>query len=56
MPPPHSVSSQKTTDIYSVMLIVSMLFLIGAIALTFHELREHYHFWGEETGAATSAE
>ena len=40
-----SIRSQKTTDIYSVMLILSMVFLLGAIALTYHELSTHYDFW-----------
>ncbi|MHC4250441.1 MAG: hypothetical protein ACYS9X_15035 [Planctomycetota bacterium] len=40
------VRSQKTTDIYSVMLIISMVLLMGAIALTYHELSTHYDFWG----------
>ncbi|MHC5056908.1 MAG: hypothetical protein ACYTKD_19675 [Planctomycetota bacterium] len=40
------VRSQKTTDIYSVMLIISMVLLLGAITLTYHELSTHYDFWG----------
>ena len=47
------VRSQKTTDIYSVMLIISMVLLLGAIALTYHELSSDYDFGGsrvESTG------
>ena len=44
-----AVRSQKTTDIYSVMLILSMVFLLGAIALTYHELSSVYDFWESAT-------
>ena len=47
------VRSQKTTDIYSVMLILSMVFLLGAIALMYQELSDHYDLWG--SGAETVA-
>ena len=50
-----SVRSQKTTDIYSVMLILSMVFLLGAIALTYHELSTHYDFWGASGARAPDA-
>ena len=40
------VRSQKTTDIYSVMLILSMVLLLGAIALMYQELSGHYDLWG----------
>jgi len=48
------VRSQKTTDIYSVMLILSMVLLLGAIALMYQELSDHYDLWG--TGAETLVE
>ena len=50
-----AVRSQKTTDIYSVMLILSMVLLLGAIALSYHELSTHYDFWGSSSGSVSSS-
>ena len=52
------VRSQKATDIYSVMLILSMVLLLGAIALSYHELSSVYDFWGSsvESGSVESDE
>jgi hypothetical protein len=51
-----AVRSQKTTNIYSVMLILSMVFLLGAIALTYHELSSHYDFGGSRAGSVSTGD
>ena len=51
------VRSVKRTDIYSVMLILSMVLLLGAVALSYHELSDHYDFWASRADSmSTSAD
>ena len=52
---PMAISTRKTTDVYSVMLILAFVFLLGAIALTFKELSDHYQFWGTAAPGDVSA-
>ena len=57
MPPrEEAIRSQKYTDIYSVMLIVSAVFLLGAIAFTWHELSDHYKFMESSRAPAEETE
>lgn len=51
--PRDDIRSHKPTDVYSVMLIIAMVFILGAILLTYLELDEHYDFMGS---AAETAE
>jgi len=50
------VRTQKATDIYSVMLIISMVLLLGAIALTYHELSSNYDFCGSRAESSGSVD
>ncbi len=57
MPPREVIGSQKPTDIYSVILIVAAVFLLGAIVITWLELTDHYEFLGtSEYGEVVDAE
>ncbi len=44
--PRDEIRSRKSTDVYSVMLILAWVFLVGALILTYLELDEHYDFGG----------
>ena len=48
-------SRQKPTDVYSLMLILAMVFLLGTIVLVWLELDSSYDFLGSARGATEEA-